>query len=442
MLMQRASRSWVACLAVAFSWLQVAALAEPPVARVNVISPQKSSVQKTTEQPGQIEPYEQTPIFAKIDGFVKSIHVDIGDRVKAGQVLAEVSVPEAEVQVEQKHALVSQARAERRQAEAAVTVAAAVVTSAEAHRVEAAASIKRTEADVTRWQSEFARTEQLAREATVTASLRDETRGKYDAARAALEEARAKARSAEAGVGEARAHLEKARADVDAAASRISVAEADLKQATALLDYTAIRAPFNGVVTRRNVDTGHLTVAGRAGAADPLFVVVRDDRLTVVVDVPETVAPLVGPGDRAEIRLQALDGKTIEARVTRVSWSLNESTRTLRAEIDLDHPDETLRPGLYARAVIIADEHADVLTIPTAAVIRDPGGKNFAVVVSQGKARRRAIELGLSDGMKVEIRAGLESGEAVAASAAIAEALSDGQPVQAIQSEKPAGSTK
>ena len=170
----------------------------PAVARVTIVTPERQTVRRTTEQPGQIEAAETTPLYAKLAGYVESVAADIGDEVKKGQVLAVLRVPEAEADLKQKRAMIDQARAEKKQSEATVDVSRAGVTSAEAKVAEAQAGIRRAEADVARWRSEFARIEQLFRERAQTGSLIDETRNKLKAAEATQEEVTAQVKSAEA----------------------------------------------------------------------------------------------------------------------------------------------------------------------------------------------------------------------------------------------------
>ncbi len=404
------------------------------VSRVITIKPERATIRRTTAQPGQVEASEVTSMHAKVSGYVRSLAVDIGDKVKKGQVLAELDVPEVEAELQQKRALVEQAEADRKQAEAAVRVAEAAVASAKAKGTEVQAGIRRTEADVARWQAEFGRIEQLVRESAVTRSLLDETRSKQSAAQAARDEVRAQVTSAEAAQVQAVAEADKARADVVSAAARVDVAKAEARRVEAMVRYTKIEAPFDGVVIRRNFDTGHLTMPGASG--DPLFVVARSDVVTVSVGVPEVDAPLVGVGDAAEVRLQALDGRTFKGKVTRTSWSLDPATRTLRAEIDLPNTDDVLLPGLYAYATIVGDEHADALCVPTSAVVRD-GATSYCVIVADGRAARRPVAIGLSDGSKTEVVSGLEGGEAVVK--ANAASLADGQAVAVAVPERPPG---
>ncbi len=405
----------------------------PAIAKVTTVSPERMTIRRTSEQPGQIEAVEVTPIHAKLAGYVRTVSADIGDRVKKGQVLAELRVPEVVADSKQKRAMIDQAQAEKKQAEATVEVSRAGVASAEAKVTEIQAGIRRSAADVARWRSEFARIEQLFRERAQTGSLLDETKNKLQASEATAEEVQAQVKSAEAALSEAKALLDKARSDVQAAASHIEVARFDAERAEAMESYTKIEAPYDGVVIRRKVDTGQLTTPGTTG--EPLFVVARQDTVTISVGVPETDAPFVNAGDGARVRLLALDSRVFEGKVTRTAWALDSATRTLLAEIDLPNPDDVLRPGLYAYATIVAEEHKDALTLPGTAVIKD-GGKSFCVTISGDRAKRKEIKIGLSDGKRTEVLSGLEEGEKIVE--ANAASLTDGQ---AVEQSKPQEAT-
>jgi RND family efflux transporter MFP subunit len=404
----------------------------PATTRVSIVKPERATVRRTTEEPGQIQAFETTPIYAKIAGYVDQVVVNIGAKVKKGQVLAELRVPEIEADLKQKRAMIEQAQAERKQDEAMVEVSQAGVTSAEAKVTESRAGIRRSEADASRWRSELARIEQLFRERAQTGSLLDETRNKLGAAEAAQEEVGAQVKTAEAALVEAKARLDKARADVLTAISHVEVARFEADRAEAMASYAKIIAPFDGIVTRRGIDTGHLTTPGAGG--ELLFVVARSDIVTITVGVPETDAPFVNAGDEARVRLQALDGKTFAGKVTRTAWALDATTRTLRVEIDLPNPDEFLRPGLYAYATIIAEEHKNALTIPATALVKD-GEKSYCVTVAEGQARRREVTPGLVEGKRIEIVSGLDGGENVVEMNATT--LLDGQAVEANQPQAP-----
>ncbi len=410
---------------------------DSPVARVSTVAPERMTVRRTTEEPGQIEAAETTPLHARLAGYVESVAVDIGDRVKKGQVLAELRMPEVDADLAQKRALVEQARSEVKQAGAAVEVSRAGVASAEAKAAEVRAGIRRADADVARWRSEFARIEQLFRERAQTGSLLDETSNKLRSAEAARDEVQAQVKTAEAALAEARALLDKARSDVETASSHVEVARLDAEHALAMAAYRQILAPFDGVVTRRGVDVGHLTTPGAGG--ELLFVVARSDIVTIAVGVPEADAPSVNPGDPARVRLQALEGKTFEGKVARTSWALDPATRTLRAEVDVANPDGLLRPGLYAYATIVAEEHPDALTVPGSAVFAD-AGRSYCVVVADGRARRREVKIGLVDGKRAEVVSGLDPSDRVVE--ANAASLVDGQAVEPIATPESAPKPK
>jgi RND family efflux transporter MFP subunit len=396
--------------------------------RVEVVRPERHTVQRSVGEPGQLVAFETTPIHAKIAGYVRKVNVHIGHDIKKGEVLAELYVPELEAELRQEEAAVEQAVARKAQAEAAVKVALAAVTSSEAKLTEIQAGVKRSEADLARWQQEFRRIEQLFNERAQTGTLLDETRSKLRSSEATRDEVRAQVKSAEAAVAEMRASLDHARSDVAAAASGIDVAREDVRRVEAMLGYTRIEAPYDGIITRRNVDTGHLT---RPGAdAPPLFVAARTDVVTIVVDVPETYSTEVDKGDRATVKLQAMKGRTVEGTVTRTAWALDPKTRTIRVEVDIPNPGGKLRPGLYAYATVIVEEHKDVLTIPTTAVLPEKD-KASCFVVTGGKAVRRTIKTGLSDGTRTEVISGLEGSEAVVKAGAAS--LVDDQPVEVVE---------
>jgi RND family efflux transporter MFP subunit len=394
------------------------------VRQVEVIRPGRHNVQRSVGEPGQLVAFETTPIHAKIAGYVRTVNVDIGDPIKKGQLLAVLSVPEVEADLGEKKAAVDEAVAKQAQAVSRVKVAEAAVTSAIAKVGEVRAGIKRADADVVRWQHEYRRVEQLYNERAQTGTLLDETRNKLSSAEASVDEAHAKVESADAALTEARSELEKARADVAAAAASIDVARSQARHAEAMAGYARIEAPYDGIITERHVDTGHLTRPGADSA--PLFVTARTDILTTVVHVPDTFSTDVNPGDPATVKIEALKGRTIEGKVTRTSWALDPKTRTLRTEIDIPNPGGKLPPGLYAYATVIVDEHNDVLTIPAKAVMQEQG-QAFCVVVADGKATRRPVQLGLSDGTRTEIVRGLDGSEQVVKT--FAASLTDGQAV-------------
>jgi multidrug efflux pump subunit AcrA (membrane-fusion protein) len=378
----------------------------PAPAAVTTVHPERQTVRQTVEHPGQIEGFEQTPLYAKVAGYVQKYYVDIGDRVKAGQLLAELSVPELAEELHQKEAAVTLARAQVDQAHRAAKAAEANLHKTEAGVDQAEASVTRAEAGYTHWRAEYDRVRRLVDRGALDQATHDSTFDQYKSAEAARGETKANVELTKAARAESAAQLDQAASAIKVAEAQLQSAEADRQRTAAMLTYTEIRAPFDGVVTKRNVDTGHLVQSSGSGGSGtsggvPLFVVVRTDPLRVFVDVPEAVAGLVKDGMSARVRVQALQEQEFEGKVTRTSWALDNRTRTLRAQIDLPNKDGVLRPGMYASAVVTVERPA-ALTLPAAALIAQDD-QPAVLRVEDGKAVRTPVKLGVRQGARVEL---------------------------------------
>jgi HlyD family secretion protein len=379
--------------------------ASPPPT-VGVVHPQRKALKRVVEQPGTIQAYEETMLFARVPGYVRLsydregriIH-DIGRIIRGprfdssakiivepGEVLAEIEVPELEQRTNLKKALIRQAEADVEQAQKAAVSAEAQIATMESTIVEARALKER-------WESEAKRFASLTRSGTIDEQSRDETLNQFKAAGARV-------LSTEAAVRKAKADRDKALADVRSAEARVDVAKADAMEADAMLGYATIRAPFDGVVTWRKVNTGDF-VQPNGGQGDWLFRVARLDPVRVVVAVPEADAELANEKSEVKLTIQALSGPNVNGTVARTSWSLEPSARTLRTEIDLPNKDGRLRPGMYVYAQIIT-QLAGGWALPTAAVTKQ-GDATVCFVVEGGKALRTPVQIGRSDGQFVEV---------------------------------------
>ncbi len=397
------------------------------ITRVIAGKPQRKTLVAKTTQPARIEAFETTPLFSKISGYVEEVHVDIGDKVKKNQAVVTLHIPELADDVHQKTALVAQAEAELKQAEASVTAAKAAVETAAATIAEMNAGATRAAGEYSRWKSEYERVKELANKGSVTQKLADETLNQFHAAEASREAASAATQSAEAAARQAQANTAKAEADRVAADAHVAVAKADLARAKTMLDYATIRSPYDGVVTKRSVDTGHFVQSGANGAM-PLLIVARTDKVRVFVEVPEMEAALIDVCDPAVIHTQALPGGDITAAVTRTSWSLDPANRSLRAEVDVPNDGAKLRPGMYATGTIELARRENTLTVPATAILRN-GIAAYCTIVENGKAERRPVQLGLRSGSDVEVLGGLKEDDLIVM--LHAESLAAGQAVEA-----------
>jgi multidrug resistance efflux pump len=287
--------------------------------------------------PATIEAFEQADLYPRASGYVSAVSADIGDHVKAGQVLATIDAPELEQEVaEVKAAAVAKRRA--------VDAATAAVRQAQQALAVAGQQVRRYEADLRLQEVTLKRQEELFAGKAITDQQLDDARARAEVARADAGVAAAKVAAAEADV-------EGAKAAREVAAAQADVADAEVAKTEALFRYTKLAAPFDGVVSRRLVNRGDLAQATMGPRSTPLFTVQRVDTVRVFCDVPEGGAWRVAPGTPATIKLFGR-AATLSGTVTRTAASLNPEARTLRAEIDLPNAKEALLPGSYAQVTL------------------------------------------------------------------------------------------
>jgi multidrug efflux pump subunit AcrA (membrane-fusion protein) len=383
---------------------------------VKVVHADYRTVKRAVEQPGVIAAYERTALYAKVSGFVRKWNVDIGDRVTKGQTLAELAAPDLVEQHRQMQAQVVLDRAMVEQSQKQHLVAQRNVTAAAEKVAEARADVSRYEADVERWTSEVKRLTGLVGEKVVDQQVLDETRRQLKSSQAAVEASKAAVKTRDAERLAAEATGERTQADISTAEARVKVAEADERRLAALVGYLTITAPYDGFVYARNVNLGDFVLPASGdpsqGAfslgvapsrATPLYVLNRIDPVLFVVGVPEADASYVGPGTRARVRVRVPERPDQEfaARVTRTSWALNSTSRTLMAQIDLPNPKGEFRPGTYAYGTVFI-ERSHVRALPASAVTQI-GNQTYCYLARDGKAVRTAVQTGLSDGSWVEV---------------------------------------
>jgi RND family efflux transporter MFP subunit len=201
---------------------------------------------------------------------------------------------------------------------------------------------------------------------------------------------------------QAAADRDRARVDVDAAGADLDVAKAEERQAEINVEYGQIKAPYPGVITQRNVSPGDYLEPGGGLNGRPLFVLEQTDPLRAFVGVPELASFFVRDGDTAMVRFQAIPGATRAGKVVRSGFSLNPSTRTLQAEIDIPNTDGHLHPGWYA-TVTIAIEREQVWSLPSNAIGFQGQQNYFVYLAVRGKAVRTPVIIGPSDDTYTEI---------------------------------------
>ena len=345
--------------------------------RVEVVHPRRIMVAQRLQTNATLEAFEETDLFAKISGYLSDVRVDIGDHVKAGQVLAVIYTPEMEKEL----------------------------AEAKAQLASKQSSLERARRDVDHYKANITLQDALLRR-------REELSAGHWISDRVLDEVRANAEIAKADLGVAEANRVLAADEVDLAAATV-------EKTKALLAYSQIVAPFDGVVARRLVNRGDLVQAATATRTTPsagsLFTVQRIDTIRVFCDVPEDDVPHLHVGDPAIVKPSGFDGKPFIGKVTRFSLRLDPETRNMRTEIDLPNPEERLYPGTYAEVSLEMNQRPDALTVPIAAVGSDGDGA-FVYTITDNRITRLAVKTGLSDDGRIEVTAGLSEETPVVAS--------------------------
>lgn len=341
---------------------------------VNVITVQNPDATRPLTLPGETAAWYESTLYARVTGYVGKWTVDIGDRVRQGQVLATIETPELDAD------LVA-ARAELTAAQAQVKVRAAEAEFAKSTNE--------------RWRD--------SPKGVVSEQERESKRTDYDSAIARL----------------------------NAAHAQVEIDKARVERFTALQQFKQVTAPFDGTVTERRIDIGNLVTAGNTSNT-LLYRLSQETPLRVFVDVPQSVSgDLLKPGVSVQIKASNLPGVTINGEVARTANAINPQSRTLRIEVDIPNADRALVPGTYVD-VSFALQGNNRVQVPAAAMAFRSNGPQVAVVDSAGRVSFRKVTISRDDGNMVELESGLSAGDRVALN--ISSRIGDGDIVTVAES--------
>lgn len=328
----------------------------------------------TVEIPGQTMALLETPIYARTDGYIRQRSVDIGDRVKKGQLMMELDTPELDQQIEQARAVLAQSQAALAQLQASLT-------AAQSHLKLAAVTAQR-----------FAT---LAEQGVM--SKQDS-----DTSQAALESDQANVRAAEESVRAQRA--------------TINSNEANLNRLLEQKKYARMEAPYDGVITYRNPkssDVGTLISSGSNSSNPEILRVSAIQPLRIFVDVPQSYAPVIRLDQPAELVIDEYPGRVFQARVKSTTASVDPSTRTMLTVLLVDNSKGELLPGMYAKVRFHLPHTINVLRLPAEALLFRTEGPHAAVVGLDHKVHLHKLTLGRDYGPQVEVTSGLVAGDIV-----------------------------
>ena len=379
---------------------------------VSVVKPTPGARTADFTLPGSIQAIQEAAIYSRVDGYLKRRLVDIGDRVKSGQVLAEVDTPDLDQQL-------AQARAAAAASDASLAQTRSGLQQARAALQHNRATTEYARTNLARWRA-------LQERNLVAQQDVDDRQIAFD--------------SSQADVDAAQANVESLQSSVIAAQANVDASRANVQRLIELQAFQMVRAPFSGVITVRFVDAGALISAGSSSTTTPMFRLAQTDDLRVFVNVPQTFMTSITVGMRVLVMVREFPKKPFEGVVANASGALDTASRTLLTEVRVRNAESTLRPGMYADVKLHLERDHPPLIIPTSALIIQATGPRVAVLGVEQKVRFQAVELGRDYGATVEIVRGIEPGDQVITSPP--DGLSESSVVRVAPTPAPAGPGK
>jgi len=366
----------------------LAAVSESPVTHpvVTTIHPKLGEPTSSLLLPGNIEPLYSAAVYARTEGYLERRNIDIGSKVKAGQVLAVISSPEVDQQLLQARATLAQSNASLLQAKAALEQAKA-------------------NAELTRLTKE-----------------RDLPLGQQHAISQQIVDQAVQAHSARI------ADVSAAEANISAAQANVEANQANVARLLQLQSFEQVVAPFEGVITERNVERGDLISTGSAAVGKPLFSIAQSSTLRIQIDVPQSDAVNIQDGQKASIDVKERLGREYTGMVIRSAGSLDSAARTMLTEVQIDNRDGSLLPGMYAQVKFTLAELHTSLIIPTSALMIDHSGMHVVTVGANHKVHFIPVVIGRDMGIQVEVLQGIQGSDTLVASPS--DLLHDGQDVE------------
>ena len=344
---------------------------------VGVNKVNRRPIERALTVSAELVPFQETDVYAKESGYVRQLNVDYGSRVKAGQVMAVLEIPELQLQLQQD--------------DAAIKNVADQVTHAE-HEV------GRVEAQHKVLHLQFERLDGVSKsqKGLVAQQEVDDAQGKDLAAEA---------------------QVEATKSNLEAMKSQLAQAQAKRERDQVLFDYSKITAPFAGVVTQRYANLGTLMQSGTNSStqAMPLVRISEDDLYRLVIPIPESYVRFIRVGDPVKVNLASLN-RTVTGTVKRFSMDVREDTRTMHTEVDVPNQDGTLIPGLYAEAVLTLEKKPKALVVPLTSVGHDGDQAGVDVVTPSNQIEVRKVTLGLQTENNAEVLSGVKEGDMVVVS--------------------------
>ena len=373
--------------------------AKPTATSVQVVMPRRSAASSELLLPGNVQAVQEAALFARTNGYVHRRLVDIGDRVTAGQLLAEIESPEVDQELLQARAVLLQARATLGQARANLKQTQANVQQARATLLQVQANTDMARITAERWN-------QMEQEGVLPRQQSEEKQAAYSAAQANVS-------AAQANINAVQENANAVQSQVQAQAANVQVQEANVHRLETFQSFQKVTAPFAGVITVRNVEVGALITAGSSTTSRELFRLAQIDTLRVFVNVPQTLMNAIQPGQSAQLMVRELPQKVFTGQVVRTTSALDVASRTLPMEVQVSNPELTLLPGMYAQVKFNASRSTSPLLVPSNALVIRADGPQVATVQQDQTVRYQKVKIERDYGTEVEISSGLNGDEAL-----------------------------
>jgi RND family efflux transporter MFP subunit len=370
-----------------------------PARRVVQVTSPRPSENATLSLPANIDAFQITSLFARVNGYLRRWNADIGQRVKKGQVLAEIDTPEMDQDLKQAQANLVQGHAD-------LNTAIAELEEAQNALKQSDADIARAKADLDYARAVHRRNEQLAAEHAIADQDLDLSRREREMRAADLAAATAQQRTRQSAVATATVRIKSREA-------AIKSLEASVRRLEEMQVFKTIVAPFDGIVIRRRAEVGMLVAAGGATSTPELFAVAQADTLRIRICVPQSQATGIETGQQAKVLVAEYPDKVFPAKVARTAHALDPVSRTLTVELELRNRDQALLPGMFARVEFATRANAGTWTVPAIVLLNRSAGLYVAVVDGRGQVQLRKVQLGRDYGSRVEVLAGLQGKEAL-----------------------------
>ncbi len=367
---------------------------------VIIATPHKAEATNELILPATTQAIQETIIYARHGGYVRRWLAGMGQPVKAGQLLAEIAAPESDQQL-------GEARQEANEAEQTVTQTRSELGQAEAELQQSEAALKQARTNLELARVNLERSKTLTGQGIISQQDTDDKQAIYDARQADLEAAQATIRARQAAI---KAH----QSAIDSKSAGFKARQANVQRFVEMHSFQKVVAPYDGIITARNIEVGVLISAnGATPTGNGLYRIAKMDTIRVFINVPQTYVAAMQKGLTVEVQVKELPQKVFTGSVIGTSHSIDPATRTLMVEVRVPNPAQQLLPGMYAQVKFALPSSQDAVVIPATALVANAEGTQVLTLRPDQTVHVQKIEVGRDYGKEIEVIGGLQGDESI-----------------------------